>query len=277
MSAAVIAAQEILAGGTLETGKRKAGLQSQPKATKRARIYGFEDLSGSDSDNDSEFEAAARLAKAGQVAATASSGDDSEASAQETALAVASGVPSTSAHDAAQPLTGQTTSDAPAQTGPGRPSTALSADGRDQKPFSPLSPLDTRSYTPVPTHSAAPTEQLPKAATTLVPDVTAPADDKKFSKTEAETKAAADQAAPSEAGGTVEAAPVNLADFCSATELEAVGMAQLKAELQRHGLKCGGSLSERAARLFLLKNTAVDKLDQQHFSKPARTTQSKKA
>lgn len=273
MSAAVIAAQEILAGGTLETGKRKAGLQSQPKATKRARIYGFEELSDSDSDNDSEFEAAARLAKAGQVAATASSGDDSEASAQETALAVASGVPSTSAHDAAHTSTAQPTSHAPAQTGPGQPSTASSAHSRDQKPFSPLSAVDTRSYMPSPTQSAAPTEQLQEAAAPPVPDATAQPDDKKPVK----MGAAADQAAPSEAGGTAEAAPVNLADFGSATELEAVGMPRLKAELQRHGLKCGGSSSERAARLFLLKNTAVDKLDQQHFSKPARTTQSKKA
>ena len=92
LSAAVIAAQEILAGGTL-TGKRKAGLQAGDKPTKRARIYGFEDLSESDSDAESEYEAATRLAKAGQVAATVSSGDDSEASAQEVALAVASAGP----------------------------------------------------------------------------------------------------------------------------------------------------------------------------------------
>lgn len=98
VSAAVITAQEILAGGTLETGKRKAGLQAGDKPTKRARIYGFEDLSESDSDADSEYEAAARLAKAGQVAATVSSGDDSEASAQDIALAVASAGPDAPRH-----------------------------------------------------------------------------------------------------------------------------------------------------------------------------------
>ena len=37
-------------------------------------------------------------------------------------------------------------------------------------------------------------------------------------------------------------------------------MERLKSELQGHGLKCGGTLQERAAMLFLLKSTPLDKL-----------------
>ncbi|KAJ6806966.1 putative protein SDE2-like protein [Iris pallida] len=45
-----------------------------------------------------------------------------------------------------------------------------------------------------------------------------------------------------------------------AAELEVLGLERLKSELQSHGLKCGGTLQERAARLFLLKSTPLDKL-----------------
>ena len=37
-------------------------------------------------------------------------------------------------------------------------------------------------------------------------------------------------------------------------------MERLKSELQGHGLKCGGTLQERDAMLFLLKSTPLDKL-----------------
>ncbi|KAG6575301.1 Replication stress response regulator SDE2, partial [Cucurbita argyrosperma subsp. sororia] len=54
--------------------------------------------------------------------------------------------------------------------------------------------------------------------------------------------------------------PLNFGDFNSASEMEVVGLERLKAELQARGLKCGGTLQERAARLFLLKSTPLDKL-----------------
>ncbi len=260
VSAAVIAAQEILAGGTLETGKRKAGLQAGDKTSKRARIYGFEDFSDPDSDDDSEYEAAARLAKAGQVAATASSGEDSEASAQETALAIASAgpdAPSTSAAAIGQP--DQSSSDAP------RPeaSTASPVGQHSQgTSFSPLRPVDSRPLVP----------SLSQTAAATASGALAPPD----GKTQPEAATASDQAATSEAVSEADQAPVDLAGFSSPSELEGVGMVRLKNELQRYGLKCGGSSTERAARLFLLKSTTVDKLDQQHFSKPAKKKQGKK-
>ncbi|KAI3939662.1 hypothetical protein MKW92_037723, partial [Papaver armeniacum] len=70
-----------------------------------------------------------------------------------------------------------------------------------------------------------------------------------------------------EANGSVEEAPVasknnsdlenplDLNDFNSAAEIQVLGLERLKAEIQAHGLKCGGTLQECASRLFLLKTT----------------------
>ncbi|KAI5059532.1 hypothetical protein GOP47_0025851 [Adiantum capillus-veneris] len=60
---------------------------------------------------------------------------------------------------------------------------------------------------------------------------------------------------------------LNLEDFLHASDLEVLGLDQLKHELQLRGLKCGGSLSERAGRLFLLKTIPLEKLDKKHFAK----------
>lgn len=60
---------------------------------------------------------------------------------------------------------------------------------------------------------------------------------------------------------------LNFVEFCSATEMEALGMERLKSELQARGLKCGGTLQERAARLFLLKTTPLEKLPKKLLAK----------
>ncbi|KHJ79329.1 hypothetical protein OESDEN_21026, partial [Oesophagostomum dentatum] len=49
---------------------------------------------------------------------------------------------------------------------------------------------------------------------------------------------------------------VDLAQFESAAQLEALGLQHLKHALLARGMKCGGTLSERAARLFSAKETA---------------------
>jgi hypothetical protein len=63
--------------------------------------------------------------------------------------------------------------------------------------------------------------------------------------------------------------PLDLSKFSAAQELEVLGLDRLKEELQERGLKCGGSLGERAARLFLLKSIPLEKLDKKVFAKPA--------
>lgn len=48
---------------------------------------------------------------------------------------------------------------------------------------------------------------------------------------------------------------------------QVLGMERLKTELQSRGLKCGGTLQERAARLVLLKSTPLDKLPKKLMAK----------
>ena len=61
--------------------------------------------------------------------------------------------------------------------------------------------------------------------------------------------------------------PLDVSSYASVAELEAVGADRLKAELQERGLKCGGTAAQRAARLYLLKDTPLDKLDAKHFAR----------
>lgn len=60
---------------------------------------------------------------------------------------------------------------------------------------------------------------------------------------------------------------INLMSACRAEDLEVYGLERLKAELMKHGLKCGGTLKQRAERLYLLKDTPVDSLDRSLFAK----------
>ena len=52
--------------------------------------------------------------------------------------------------------------------------------------------------------------------------------------------------------------------------MQALGLERLKIELQSRSLKCGGSLSERAGRLFLLKTIPLEKLEKKHFAGNAK-------
>mmetsp|Transcript_4324 Transcript_4324/g.5749 ORF Transcript_4324/g.5749 Transcript_4324/m.5749 type:complete len:232 (-) Transcript_4324:191-886(-) len=61
---------------------------------------------------------------------------------------------------------------------------------------------------------------------------------------------------------------VDLSQFKSAQELETVGLDRLKDELQKKGLKCGGTLHQRAERLWLTKGVSdLSSLDPKLFSK----------
>ena len=71
-----------------------------------------------------------------------------------------------------------------------------------------------------------------------------------------------------EAAATSTVGTVDLGQFGSAVELQALGMEALKAELTRRGMKCGGTLKQRAERLYLCKSTAVRL--KKHLAKPPR-------
>ncbi|XP_019405099.1 PREDICTED: protein SDE2 homolog [Crocodylus porosus] len=64
--------------------------------------------------------------------------------------------------------------------------------------------------------------------------------------------------------------PINLLAFNSATEMEALGLDKLKFELMALGLKCGGTLQERAARLFSVRGLPKDQIDPALFAKPSK-------
>ncbi|GLC47372.1 hypothetical protein PLESTM_002065900 [Pleodorina starrii] len=66
--------------------------------------------------------------------------------------------------------------------------------------------------------------------------------------------------APSSSGIELEA-------FSSAEELEILGADRLKEALSSLGLKCGGTTKERAARLWLTRDTPLSQLDRKHFAK----------
>ena len=63
---------------------------------------------------------------------------------------------------------------------------------------------------------------------------------------------------------------MDLEQFHSAAELESAGLERLKLSLIALGLKCGGTLEERAARLFSVKGLSKDQIDPSLFAKPSK-------
>ncbi|XP_048422203.1 replication stress response regulator SDE2-like [Pyrus x bretschneideri] len=61
--------------------------------------------------------------------------------------------------------------------------------------------------------------------------------------------------------------PLNFDEYNSAAEMEVLGRERLKSELQTRGLKCGGTLQEQAARLFMLKTTPIEKIPKKLLAK----------
>ncbi|XP_078593256.1 splicing regulator SDE2-like [Branchiostoma floridae x Branchiostoma japonicum] len=68
----------------------------------------------------------------------------------------------------------------------------------------------------------------------------------------------------------VEPETVDLSDYSSAGELESLGLDRLKAGLLALGLKCGGTLQERAARLFSVKGLERHQYDPALLAKPSK-------
>ncbi|XP_020837804.1 splicing regulator SDE2 [Phascolarctos cinereus] len=64
--------------------------------------------------------------------------------------------------------------------------------------------------------------------------------------------------------------PIDLLAFSSVEEIEVLGLDKLKLELMALGLKCGGTLQERAARLFSVRGLAKEQIDPSLFAKPTK-------
>uniref|UniRef100_A0A3P9MQV0 Replication stress response regulator SDE2 n=1 Tax=Oryzias latipes TaxID=8090 RepID=A0A3P9MQV0_ORYLA len=63
---------------------------------------------------------------------------------------------------------------------------------------------------------------------------------------------------------------VDLSLVTSVQQLELLGPDVLKAELQRRGLKCGGTLQERAARLFSVRDLSPGQINPALLAKPTK-------
>ncbi|XP_007896478.1 replication stress response regulator SDE2 [Callorhinchus milii] len=64
--------------------------------------------------------------------------------------------------------------------------------------------------------------------------------------------------------------PLDWRTLDSAGEVESLGLERLKTELMGLGLKCGGTLQERAERLFSVRGMSKDEIDPTLFAKAAR-------
>ncbi|KAL4238347.1 silencing defective protein Sde2 [Mactra antiquata] len=63
--------------------------------------------------------------------------------------------------------------------------------------------------------------------------------------------------------------PFNLDEVTCVKDLEILGLDRLKQELMDRGLKCGGTLEDRAERLFSVKGLTKDQIDPSLFAKSA--------
>lgn len=64
---------------------------------------------------------------------------------------------------------------------------------------------------------------------------------------------------------------LDLSSVSSVQQLESLGLDVLKEELMSRGLKCGGTLPERAARLFAVRGLSPDQIDPALLAKPTKT------
>uniref|UniRef100_A0A8C1TDF1 SDE2 telomere maintenance homolog (S. pombe) n=1 Tax=Cyprinus carpio TaxID=7962 RepID=A0A8C1TDF1_CYPCA len=85
----------------------------------------------------------------------------------------------------------------------------------------------------------------------------------------APTEAPSGPAGSSQAQEEVEG-QLDLLSVSGPEQLEALGLERLKKELMERGMKCGGTLQERAARLFSVKGLSPDQIDPALLAKPTK-------
>ena len=64
--------------------------------------------------------------------------------------------------------------------------------------------------------------------------------------------------------------PISLEEYHNVEKLECLGGDRLKHSLQSMGLKCGGTVRERAQRLFSVKGKQLDEINPSLFAKPSK-------
>ncbi|XP_045903235.1 replication stress response regulator SDE2 isoform X1 [Micropterus dolomieu] len=158
--------------------------------------------------------------------------------------------PSTSSSScgaAAVTMTAQTEEAEPGQS---------SSSSADQSP-----PETPRDQTTTPPEDQSPPE-TPRDQTTTPPEDQSPPEEKLV-----EASKPSGSSGPSQQQG---GPALDLSSLSSPAQLEDLGLDVLKRELTSRGLKCGGTVAERAARLFSVRGLTPDQIDPALLAKPGK-------
>ena len=85
-----------------------------------------------------------------------------------------------------------------------------------------------------------------------------------------EAEAASDNLSSPHAVSCEAFSPIDLDDFSDSKQQELLGLNHFREGLQRRELKCGGSLSDRALRLFSIKGLSQDEISPMLLVKPLK-------
>lgn len=136
-------------------------------------------------------------------------------------------------------------------------------------------PQDQPSSTSSSSCSPAPTSPTPRQEKEEVQRETESTDEITQNSTtgEEEVPQTQPQRSPVESPSQIEKVvegPLDLLSVSGVEELEVLGLERLKKELMDRGMKCGGTLQERAARLFSVRGQTPDQIDPALLAKPSK-------
>lgn len=125
---------------------------------------------------------------------------------------------------------------------------------------------DKSSQSPTPSSPTQVEEEVQKECTAETSqNATSEEDKSQVEPTEAPSGPAESSQAQEEVEG-----PLDLLSVSGPEQLEALGLERLKKELMERGMKCGGTLQERAVRLFSVKGLSPDQIDPALLAKPTK-------
>ncbi|XP_076139333.1 splicing regulator SDE2 [Alosa pseudoharengus] len=232
---------------------------SAPKPGKKKCLWtGMGDLAGSDVDSDSASD----------------DGDDGASPCASSSASCSSGgytAPKSAAAAAVAHITPHTSQESPS-------SSSSSSSGANSPQRSPAqephpeqsqgeAPLDSQEEAQEGTRASG-EAQAAGPAQASVAEVGAETE-KPEEKMDTESQEAASSSTKS-AEPEVPAGPLDLSAVDSVEQLEAMGLDRLKGALMERGMKCGGTLQERAARLFSVRGLAPNQIDPALLAKPAK-------
>ncbi|XP_018530261.1 splicing regulator SDE2 isoform X2 [Lates calcarifer] len=171
-------------------------------------------------------------------------------------------------------------------TGVGELDELMSSEDDDESPSTSSSScgavtVTTRREEVEPMQSSSSSSDNQESPETSTDQTLRPSEDQKppESSTDQTLRPSEDQKPPESSRASVESScqaqqqrrsAVDLSSVSSADQLESLGLDVLKVELMSRGLKCGGTLLERAARLFSVRGLRPDQIDPALLAKPGK-------